>query len=234
RFEAYVDYTKLAKEAVENEDNEAIDIAEVADLHDASHEGEKFAEQAVDVPLNDLKPLNVDRWDGAYDSFANFISIGIVAEIDCYHSPNYFKADEQPNHNVKLRKPSDQLLVVKDLETGQLKVVLLDLYDAKVIMRQMEKLCKRGAGKPRTKEGYYLLSGDCVIGADAPHPLDLEDKRLRPLLILHKLCRRQKSLTEVECEYVKSNPIFKQAMTTLLTTHYGEAWAEMVAYCKGL
>jgi hypothetical protein len=234
RFEAYVDYTKLAKESVENEDNEAIDIAEFADLHNASHEGEKFAEQAVDVLLADLDPANVDQWNDSYDLFANFTSIGSVGEMDCYHSLNYFKADKHPDHNVKLRKPADQILVVQNLETKKLKIVLLDLYDAKVVMRQMEKLCRRGIGNSRKKEGYYLLSGDYVIGTDAPYPLDLGDKRLMPLLILHKLCRREKSLTEVECEYVKLNPNFKEAVTTFLSAHYGEAWTEMVAYCKGL
>lgn len=234
-FNAYVDEHKLPLLTLHHDNDDAVDIVEVANSEREGRqevEAEKLAEEALATPKK-ISPSRLWPWEGKYweTPWFDFEALEKIGGLRCYASPNYFNSDTQPDENRKLRKKADQSLLMIDRANGEISLMLLDLFDANLVMGQMKK---RFDQQLNGDCDFYLLSGGKVFGAEASEELNLNKKEIKRALLIHKLCQNQFHLTREERKDINSDPDFKAELLDFVKQYYAKSWPRLAAACQQL
>ncbi|MCC5831571.1 MAG: hypothetical protein JJU12_00815 [Chlamydiales bacterium] len=210
-FDAFVDYKKLPKEISIYGMEEGISIVEatadmtsegktIQDIADMELENENLSDKTSDLPTVRYDPADPLPWNGDYlQLLANSSPRHTLLGIPVYYSPNFARVSEFEDENARVQKPAYQILVHENLN-GEMRVVLLDLHDARAILRNMSK----GVVSSNANH-YYLMSGGGVIACDSKRrriKLDETNTQTTAIHLIRKLYSAHTTLTKKEKQYL--------------------------------
>lgn len=255
-----VDYQFLPSLISLNQGDEAIASVEAVAAAEAAQEASNEshaeniadnlveAENVEDASKNKLYyiPASEFEWDGnyrkldryhlpPYETSPWFPCSSILGER-VRKTPNYSRiVATRPIEYPNLRKPSYQYLIIHDPGTDNYEMMLLDLYDAQQILREMRK------PKKPSEKNYYLYSGNDPLAKDASTPFpDREwqtNKQLLELSIIRKLYAADSYLTPAEKSFIKLKANQDPAWRELLINEVNQSakiWPKRMTHLKAL
>ncbi|MEI8365359.1 MAG: DUF3638 domain-containing protein [Parachlamydiaceae bacterium] len=216
-FDQYVDYAKLPKTINMNSTNELncevdIDVdaelltevvQEVASQQETDNTAENITELQQEqhgmIPQIDYEPAHLTVWNGNYVEKMKEKPVAIQLGVDIIESPNINYVSNDTAVNEMVRKPADHYLICFDRTTKQYRYAPLDLYDANIVMIQMEK---HGGNTNRHSDAntdYFLCSGDHILAFDGQNKdFERSNSQIKAIRLLNKIHRGISSLSDQE------------------------------------
>ena len=200
-------------------DNENIQENESEQINEMELEEENINENQSETQKIEFTPLKPICWEDNYSLFFKKSPSTSLLGVDVHYSPNFLKIATEDNKNRFFQKPAYQYVVQKE-KSGKMSILLLDLYDAKMVLEQMRKQ------KANKEASFYLFSGDQLLDFEG----DSQKIELSPALkiIVKIFSRSDFILKEEDKEYLQEFSINEQkSFVQYIQETLGQKWSHL-------